>query len=53
LRDESEFTCGAKQQEAFEKIKEYLSTPSVLRAPRRGAPFNYILLLKKRPSVLF
>ena len=31
---------GAKQQEAFEKIKEYLSTPPVLRAPRRGVPFK-------------
>jgi hypothetical protein len=35
LKNESEFTWGAEQQEAFEKIKEYLSTPPVLRAPRR------------------
>jgi hypothetical protein len=40
LNDESEFTWGAEQQEAFEKIKEYLSTPPVLRAPRRGVPFK-------------
>jgi hypothetical protein len=26
---------GAPQQEAFDKIKEYLSTPPVLGAPRR------------------
>ena len=30
---------GAKQQEAFEKIKIYLSSPPVLKAPRRGVPF--------------
>jgi hypothetical protein len=29
-----------KQPEAFEKIKKYLSTPPVLRAPRRGVPFK-------------
>ena len=40
LKDESEFNWGAKQQEAFKKIKEYLSTPPVLRAPRRGVPFK-------------
>ena len=40
LKDESEFTWGAKQQEAFKKIKEYLSTSLVLRAPRRGVPFT-------------
>ena len=31
---------GAKQQEAFEKIKQYLSSPLVLKAPRRGVPFR-------------
>ena len=31
---------GAKQQEAFEKIKQYLSSPPVLKAPRRGVPFR-------------
>ena len=40
LRDETEFTWGAKQQEAFEKIKIYLSSPPVLKAPRRGVPFR-------------
>jgi hypothetical protein len=34
LKDKSEFTWGAKQQAAFDKIKEYLSTPPILRAPR-------------------
>ena len=31
---------GAIQQEAFEKIKYYLSSPPVLKAPRRGVPFK-------------
>ena len=29
---------GAEQQEAFEKIKKYLSSPPVLKAPKRGLP---------------
>ena len=40
LKNEAEFTWGAKQQEAFEKIKYYLSSPPVLKAPRRGVPFK-------------
>ena len=40
LKDETEFTWGAKQQEAFEKIKICLSSPPVLKAPRTGIPFR-------------
>ena len=40
LKNEVEFTWGAKQQEAFEKIKQYLSSPPILKAPRRGVPFR-------------
>jgi hypothetical protein len=40
LKLEEEFTWGAKQQEAFEKIKEYLVSPLVLRAPKAGNPFK-------------
>ena len=40
LRDETEFAWGAKQQEAFEKIKIYLSSPPVLKAPKRGVHFR-------------
>ena len=39
---------GAKQQEAFEKIKEYLSTPLVLRAPRRGVPFKLYIAAEEK-----
>ena len=31
---------GAKQQEAFEKIKYYLSSPPVLKTSRRGVPLK-------------
>ena len=41
LKDETEFTWGAEQQEAFEKIKKYLSSPPVLKAPKRGTPFRF------------
>jgi hypothetical protein len=30
---------GAKQQEAFDEIKNYLTSPPVLQAPRSGVPF--------------
>ena len=39
---------GAKQQEAFEKIKEYLSTPPVLRGPRRGVPFKLYIAAEEK-----
>nr|CAE04993.2 OSJNBb0093G06.1 [Oryza sativa Japonica Group] len=31
---------GAKQQEAFEELKRYLSTQPVVRAPKAGKPFR-------------
>ena len=31
---------GAEQQEAFNNIKRYLSSPLVLRAPKSGVPFR-------------
>ena len=31
---------GAEQQESFEKIKNYLSSQPVLKAPRRWVPFR-------------
>jgi len=40
LKYEAEFTRRAEQQEAFEKIKKYLTSPPVLKAPKRGIPFR-------------
>ena len=38
LKNEAKFTWEAKQQEAFEKIKQYLSSPPILKAPWRDVP---------------
>jgi hypothetical protein len=40
LKHEEEFTLGAEQQEAFEKIKEYLVSPPVLRDPKARNQFK-------------
>ena len=40
LKNETEFTWGAEQQEAFEKINVYLSSPPMLKASRSGVPFS-------------
>ena len=40
LKDETEFAWRAKQQKTFDKIKIYLSSPPVLKAPRGGVPFR-------------
>jgi hypothetical protein len=40
LKNDAEFIWGAEQQVAFEEIKEYLSTPPVLKAPQSRAPFR-------------
>ena len=53
LKNEAEFTWGAEQQEAFEKIKKYLSSPPVLKAPKRGIPLGFMLLRKTKLLVLF
>ena len=41
LKNETEVSWGVEQQEAFEKIKIYLSSPLVLKAPRRGVPLRF------------
>ena len=48
LKNEVEFTWGAKQQEAFEKIKQYLSSPPVLKAPRRGVHFKLYIAVEDK-----
>ena len=40
LKNDAEFTWGAKQQEAFDQIKNYLCTPPVMRAPKHKEPFR-------------
>jgi hypothetical protein len=40
LKNEVEFTWGIDQQRAFEEIKRYLSSPSVMKAPMVGILFR-------------
>ena len=40
LKNKAEFTWGAEQQESFEKIKNYFSSPPVLKELKRGVPFR-------------
>jgi hypothetical protein len=40
LKNDVEFIWGAEQQAAFEKIKEYLSTPPVLKVPQSRVSFQ-------------
>jgi hypothetical protein len=46
LKNDAEFIWRSEQQAAFEEIKEYLSTPPVLKAPQSGPFSDYMLLLK-------
>ena len=41
LKNETKFTWGAEQQQAFEKIKVCLSSLPVHKAPRRGVPLRF------------
>jgi hypothetical protein len=40
LNNDVDFIWGAKQQETFDEIKRYLTSPPVLQAPKSGIPFN-------------
>jgi hypothetical protein len=40
LKHDDEFTWGVEQRKAFKKIKEYLTSPPVLRGPKVGDPFK-------------
>jgi hypothetical protein len=43
LKSGAEFTWGAKQQEAFDEIKSYFTSPHVLQAAKSGVPFRFTL----------
>jgi hypothetical protein len=53
VKHEEEFTWGAEQREAIEKIKEYLISPPMLRAPKAGTHSRCILLHKSGLLELF
>ena len=48
LKDDTEFTWGAKQQEAFDRIKACLSNPPVLRKPSHGLPFRLYIAAEEK-----
>jgi hypothetical protein len=48
LKHKEEFAWGAKQREAFKKIKEYLVSPPVLRSPKAGNPFKMYIAAHER-----
>ena len=48
LKDEAEFTWGAEQQVAFEKIKKYLSSSPVLKTPKRGIPLRLYMVAEDK-----
>jgi hypothetical protein len=47
LKNDIDFTWGAKQQEAFDEIKSYLTSPPVLQAPKSGIPFKLYVAAEK------
>jgi hypothetical protein len=47
LRNEKDFTWGAEQKKALERIKEYLTTPPVLRAPKTGKMFKLYVVAQE------
>ena len=48
LKNEAKLTWGAEQQETFEKMKVYLSSPPVPRASRRGVPFRLYVAVEDK-----
>jgi ribonuclease HI len=47
LKHDSELAWGEEQEEAFNQIKEYLTKPSVLQAPRIGEAFRLYVAAQK------
>jgi hypothetical protein len=47
LKSGAEFTWGAKQQEAFDEIKSYLTLPPVFRVPKSGVPFQLYVAVEQ------
>jgi hypothetical protein len=48
LKHEEEFAWGTEQQEAFEKIKDYLVSPPMLQAPKVGNPFKMYIAAQEQ-----
>jgi hypothetical protein len=48
LKNDVEFTWGAEQQEAFNLIRNYLSSIPVLKAPQVGVPFRLYIAVEDK-----
>jgi hypothetical protein len=48
FKHEEGFTWGAEYRQAFDKIREYLVTPPMLRAPKAGNPFKMYIAAQER-----
>jgi hypothetical protein len=47
LKSGAEFTWLEKQQEAFDEIKIYFTSPPILQAPKSGVPFQLYIAAKQ------
>ena len=47
LKHENEFIWGAEQKRAFERIKEYLASPPVLKAAKVGIDFRLYVAVQE------
>jgi hypothetical protein len=47
LKNDVDFTWGERQQEAFDEIKNYLTSPLLLQAPTSGIPFKLYVAVEK------
>ena len=48
MKNDADFAWGAGQQLAFEKIKGYLASASVLKTPKVGVPFRLYIAAKDK-----
>jgi hypothetical protein len=48
LKNDTEFTWGAEQQEAFDLIRKYLSSAPVLKGPKVGVPFKLYIVAEDK-----
>jgi hypothetical protein len=48
LKHDDKFTWGASQREALDRIKKYLATPQILKAPRTGEAFRLYIAAQER-----
>jgi hypothetical protein len=46
-KHEGEFRWGEEEKEAFEKIKKYLTSPPILRAPRANQEFRLYVVARE------